>query len=229
MLFTCFLNIFPKARYVYLSYLCMVTALLTFTTKKMCVRPLDAPASPAPTHPLWPPPSLPPFLPPLECRPPASFICRRRYTKSFNQGVFALDLDSKAYDAAGVGAMLLCMANFGLIIFIGVSSGNACRCSPASPAWPSTGGRTWCFSRAACHVRVQLGAAKALEEEGGGAGGGGGANGTATYGGGSVAFTSVSTQGPATGIGNTAYGHPGQSDALVPKPTGVPPAAPASF
>lgn len=148
MLFTSFLNIFPKARYVYLSYLCMVTALLTFTTKKM-------------------------------------------YTKSFNQGVYTLDLDSKAYDAAGVGAMLLCMANFGLIVFIG------------------------------------LGAAKALEEEQGG--GAAGANGNAAaYGGGSVAFTSVSTQGPPTGMGNT--GMPAQTDSLMPRQMpGVPPAAPASF
>ncbi len=41
MLFTCFLNIFPKARYVYLSYLCMVTALLSFTTKKMYTKSFD--------------------------------------------------------------------------------------------------------------------------------------------------------------------------------------------
>lgn len=79
MLFTCFLNVFPKARYVYLSYLSMVTALLTFTTKKM-------------------------------------------YTNSFDLGVYNLDVNSRAFDAAGVGSMFLCMVNFGLIIFIGVSA-----------------------------------------------------------------------------------------------------------
>ncbi|KAJ9532347.1 hypothetical protein QJQ45_010344 [Haematococcus lacustris] len=35
MLFTCFLNIFPKAQFIYMAYLVMVTGLLTFTTRKM--------------------------------------------------------------------------------------------------------------------------------------------------------------------------------------------------
>lgn len=147
MLFTCFLNVFPKARYVYLTYLAMVTGLLTFTTGKM-------------------------------------------YTGSFNLGVYDVSLSSRAYDAAGVGAMFLCMVNFALIIFIG------------------------------------LGAAKTLEED---VNGGGAANGTP--GGGQVAFSSLSTTGPATGIGMGQYGssaaYGGQNEGMM--KTGVPPAAPATF
>eukprot|EP00199_Chlamydomonas_sp_CCMP681_P006463 CAMPEP_0119109164 /NCGR_PEP_ID=MMETSP1180-20130426/17495_1 /TAXON_ID=3052 ORGANISM="Chlamydomonas cf sp, Strain CCMP681" /NCGR_SAMPLE_ID=MMETSP1180 /ASSEMBLY_ACC=CAM_ASM_000741 /LENGTH=191 /DNA_ID=CAMNT_0007094881 /DNA_START=38 /DNA_END=613 /DNA_ORIENTATION=+ len=79
MLATCFLNIFPKARYVYLAYLSMTTALLTWTTRKF-------------------------------------------FTESFNQGWLSLDNTSRAYDAAAVGAMLLCIVNFSLIIFVGLGA-----------------------------------------------------------------------------------------------------------
>jgi hypothetical protein len=54
------------------------------------------------------------------------------YTKSFNQGWLAKDLTSRAFDAAGVGAMFLCMVNFCLIIFIGVREQLSCCCCISS-------------------------------------------------------------------------------------------------
>ncbi|GLC42423.1 hypothetical protein PLESTB_001096900 [Pleodorina starrii] len=83
MILTCFTAAFDKARHIYLTYLGIVTTLLTWTAR--------------------------------------NFI-----TNSFSQyasdGAFLKSYKSDAYNAAAAGAVLLCITNFALIIFVGLGA-----------------------------------------------------------------------------------------------------------
>ena len=80
MLVTCFLDAFERGRYIYLSYLSMVTFFL-------------------------------------------SVMARNFITNSFKAGAVNLaNLNSDAYNAAAAGAVLLCIVNYALIIFIGLGA-----------------------------------------------------------------------------------------------------------
>ncbi|PNG99589.1 High osmolarity signaling protein SHO1, partial [Tetrabaena socialis] len=80
MILTCFTAAFERARHIYLTYLGMVTVLLTFMAR--------------------------------------SFI-----TNSFSVGGLNFaDYKSDAYNAAAAGAVLLCITNFALIIFVGLGA-----------------------------------------------------------------------------------------------------------
>ncbi|KAG2499618.1 hypothetical protein HYH03_002557 [Edaphochlamys debaryana] len=80
MLLTCFTTAFERARQIYLTYLAMVTVLLTLTAK--------------------------------------DFI-----TNSFIAAGHTLnDYQGDAYNAAAAGAVLLCITNFALIIFVGLGA-----------------------------------------------------------------------------------------------------------
>ncbi|KAG2435277.1 hypothetical protein HXX76_007354 [Chlamydomonas incerta] len=80
MLLTCFTAAFERARYIYLTYLAMVTVQLTYVAQK--------------------------------------FI-----TNSFTIGGLTFtDYKSEAYNAAAAGAVLLCITNYALIIFVGLGA-----------------------------------------------------------------------------------------------------------
>ncbi|KAG2446745.1 hypothetical protein HYH02_008306 [Chlamydomonas schloesseri] len=80
MLLTCFTTAFERGRYIYLTYLAMVTVQLTYVAQK--------------------------------------FI-----TNSFTIGGLTFNnYKSEAYNAAAAGAVLLCITNYALIIFVGLGA-----------------------------------------------------------------------------------------------------------
>ena len=83
MLVTCFLNAFERARFIYLTYLALVTSLLTITSR--------------------------------------NFITATVMSYYDNNGVINIkDTKQSANNAAAAGAIMLCITNYALIIFIGL-------------------------------------------------------------------------------------------------------------
>ena len=83
MLGTCFVNAFERARFIYLTYLSLVTSLLTITSRNFINSTVD------------------------------SFVA--------NGGTIVVaDTKQSANSAAAAGAIMLCITNYCLIIFIGL-------------------------------------------------------------------------------------------------------------
>ena len=83
MLVTCFLNAFERARFIYLTYLTLVTSLLTITSR--------------------------------------NFITATVQSYYNNNGTINIkDTKQSANNAAAAGAIMLCITNYALIIFIGL-------------------------------------------------------------------------------------------------------------
>ena len=83
MLVTCFLNAFERARFIYLTYLTLVTSLLTITSR--------------------------------------NFITATVLSYYNNNGTINIkDTKQSANNAAAAGAIMLCITNYALIIFIGL-------------------------------------------------------------------------------------------------------------
>lgn len=85
MLGTCFVNAFDRARFIYLTYLSLVTVLLTQTATNFCTNAFQA-----------------------------------------HGGVLVLkDQKQSAMNAAAAGTVLMCIANYALIIFVGLGAAAA--------------------------------------------------------------------------------------------------------
>lgn len=83
MLVTCFLNAFERARFIYLTYLALVTSLLTITSR--------------------------------------NFINATVQSFVDNGGTITIrDTKQSANNASAAGAIMLCITNYALIIFIGI-------------------------------------------------------------------------------------------------------------
>jgi hypothetical protein len=83
MLVTCFLNAFERARFIYLTYLALVTSLLTITSR--------------------------------------NFITATVLSFYNNNGVIDIkDTKQSANNAAAAGAIMSCITDYALIIFIGL-------------------------------------------------------------------------------------------------------------
>ncbi len=88
MLVTCFLNAFERARFIYLTYLALLTSLLTITSR--------------------------------------NFITATVLSYYNNNGTFNIkDTKQSANNAAAAGAIMLCITNYALIIFIGLGGSQA--------------------------------------------------------------------------------------------------------